>query len=129
MPKVAKLTNKQIEYVHEWMRTGNAAKAYRTVFNYSGNNLKHLVYKISHRPEVQNYVKQLQLEAKENFFFQLADAQQFWIEVMKNENEKMYNRLKASELFAKSVGGFTENNNMKIDVKQVIFQNEDDIDE
>ena len=57
MPKVAKLTNKQIEYVHEWMRTGNAAKAYRTVFNYSGNNLKHLVYKISHRPEVQNYVK------------------------------------------------------------------------
>lgn len=56
--------------------------------------------------ETLEYITQLQDAAKDKRIASIKDAKVFWSDIMNDPNEKMTNRLKASELLFKSAGAF-----------------------
>ena len=58
----------------------------------------------------------------------MCTVQKFWVETMMDENERIQNRLKASELLSKSLGGFEDKQLININ-GAVIFKGEDNIED
>ncbi len=56
--------------------------------------------------EVQNFVQQLQDQQHTAQIMTISEVRSFWSQIAQDENEKTANRLRASELLAKSYGLF-----------------------
>lgn len=126
---MGKITEKNKEFVQEYLLTGNATRSYMKI--YENQNAKYCREKSSvvlSKPEVKEYVRELQQQQRDAFIFEMCNIQKFWVETMMNENEKMPNRLRASELLTKSLGGFEDKQLVNIN-GTVIFTGEDDIDD
>ena len=126
---MGKITEKNKEFVQEYLLTGNATRSYMKI--YQNENEKYCREKSSvvlSKPEVKAYAKELQQEQREAFIFEIHNIQKFWVQTMMDPNEKMPNRLRASELLTKSLGGFEDKQSVNIN-GTVIFTGEDDIDD
>lgn len=126
---MGKITEKNKEFVQEYLLTGNATKSYMKI--YKNENEKYCREKSSvvlSKPEVKEYAKELQQQQREAFIFDMCTVQKFWVEVMLDENEKMPNRLRASEMLTKSLGGFEDKQLININ-GAVIFKGEDNIED
>ena len=120
-----KLTDKQRRWIDFYKQgksgteaaelAGYNAKSKRSFAQIGCENLKKLGEFIKDREEVLD---------KEN----IADMQkinEFWTQVMNDDDAKMQDRLKASELRAKAAGGFTDG--MKLENTVVILSGDDKI--
>jgi len=58
--------------------------------------------------EVQNLIQELQERAASERIADMETVKGFWSDVMRDEGEKTADRLKASELLAKSAGAFLD---------------------
>lgn len=76
---------------------------------YSKKYARGNAYKLVARDDVQKYIQYLR-DNKQNMrdIMELNDLQEFWSNVIKNENVKMRERLRASELLGKSLGAFSD---------------------
>lgn len=84
---------------------GNAEKSV-VAAGYSKKYARGNAYKIVARPEVQEYIKYLQSEPVTKEIYDLKQLQEWWTEVIKSGTFKTNDRLRASELLAKSLGAF-----------------------
>lgn len=76
------------------------------------------------KPELLDYIKQLQAEAEAARVADLVEVKQFWTATMRDEEQRVEFRLKASELLAKSSGEFVQ----RVDLTaQVEAQVEEDV--
>lgn len=76
------------------------------------------------KPELLDYIKQLQAEAEAARVADLVEVKRFWTETMRDEEQRVEFRLKASELLAKSSGEFIQ----RVDLTaQVEAQVEEDV--
>ena len=124
---MGKITEKNKEFVQEYLLTGNATRSYMKV--YDNQNYKYCKEKsclVLAKPEIKEYVRELQQQQRDAFIFDMCTVQKFWVEVMLDENEKMPNRLRASELLSKSLGGFENKQTINLN-GAVIFTGENDI--
>ena len=124
-----RITEKNKEFIREYFKTGNATRSYMKV--YENKNEKYCrgqAYVLLSFPEAKKYVKELQEQQREAFIFDMCNVQKFWVEVMLDEKEKMPNRLKASELLTKSLGGFEDKQTVNLN-GTVIFTGEDKIED
>ena len=124
---MGKITEKNKEFVQEYLLTGNATRSYMKIYN--NENAKYCREKsciVLSKAEVKEYMKELQQQQRDAFIFDMCTVQKFWVEVMLNENEKMPNRLRASELLTKSLGGFEDKQTVNLN-GAVIFTGESDI--
>lgn len=74
---------------------------------YSKSYARGNAHKLVARKDVQEYIKYL--NSKENHvrdIMELLDIQEFWTECIKNKNYRTSDRIRASELLAKSKGAF-----------------------
>ena len=55
---------------------------------------------------VQDYIRELSAKTESETVATIADIKAFWTQVMNDQNEMMKNRLKASELLARTGGMF-----------------------
>lgn len=112
-----KLTDKQRLWIDEYIKTNNYTTASRNA-GYKGtdNNLKHIGYENSKRFANILAVRRQELNQQitSNNIAELTDIQEFWTKVFNDDNEFMKNRLRASELLAKSKGGFIEKKEVKV---------------
>ena len=112
-----KLTDKQRLWIDEYIKTNNYTTASRNA-GYKGNdnNLKHIGYENSKRFANILAVRREELNQQitSNNIAELTDIQEFWTKVFNDDNEFMKNRLRASELLAKSKGGFIEKKEVKV---------------
>lgn len=65
-------------------------------------------YELMQMPKVQKAIKQRETKERRPHIADRKRRQEFWTQVMEDENEDMKNRLKASENLAKSEADFVE---------------------
>ena len=79
---------------------GNAEKA-AVIAGYSPKYARGNAYKIVAKRGVQDYIKWLNSGKLKEDIATIEEIQAFWTDVMRSGSEKMFDRLKASELLAK----------------------------
>ena len=73
------------------------------------------------------YMYYLESLHQEEFIMSLRQLQEQYADIIRDEKVSMKDRLKAMELYGKTIGAYTDNVNLDAKVEQVIFTNEDNI--
>lgn len=100
-----KLTDKQQRFVEAF--DGNATQA-AIVAGYSAKSAEKLGHDLLKIPKVAQAIKKREDRKVRPLIANREARQKFWTETMQNEEVKMPDRLKASELLGKSEGDFLE---------------------
>lgn len=112
-----KLTPKQERWIEEYLRCEDYTTASRNA-GYSGsdNSLRAIGYQnsLKFKEIITQRRAEISTEIKKDTIATLEEIQEFWTNVFKNEENKQQDRLKASELLAKSKGGFVEKREVKV---------------
>lgn len=110
-----KLTPKQEKWIEEYIKTNSLTEATVNA-GYKSKNPRAIGYQNSIRFKEVIDKRRLEIskEIKNNSIAELEDIFQFWTNVFQDENEYMKNRIKASELLAKSKGAFVERREIKL---------------
>lgn len=109
-----KLTDKQLLWIDEYIKSND----YTTATLKAGYNAKYpraIGYENSIRFKeiIEHRKKELNERITNETIASLEEIQMFWTETFKNSSIKDSDRLKASELLAKSKGGFIEKHEIK----------------
>lgn len=100
------MNEKQKRFAEAYATTGNAAEAARRA-GYSATNARRQGQRLlSTNVNVRNYIDELQDQAETERIASIAQVKSYWTDVMLDETEKTADRLRASELLAKSSGAF-----------------------
>ena len=60
------------------------------------------------KPYIQQYIEEKQKELESNRMADMTEVREFWTEAMRNPDNAMKDRLKASEMIARTSGAFLE---------------------
>ena len=123
------LTKKQGLYCEYRVQNYNKRKSYMMAFETDDPELANIeVWKMEKKvgTELNAYMYYLECLHQEEFILSLRQLQEMYADICRDENVSMKDRLKAMELYGKTIGAFTDN--VKVDTNQtVVFVNEDDI--
>ena len=111
------MNERQRRFAQHYAATGNATEA-AELAGYSPDTARAQGSRLLTNVNVKNYIAELQEEAEEGRVASLREVKTFWSCVMSDENEKTTDRLKASELLARSAGMFATK---KVDATQDAF--------
>lgn len=112
-----RLTPKQAKWIDEYIKCNDYTTASRNAgYTGSNNNLKAMGYQnsIKFKDILIARREELNKELKSNTIAELEDIYAFWTDTFRDEDNKMADRIKASELLAKSKGAFIEKQEVKI---------------
>lgn len=109
---MGKLTTKQQRFIQAY--TGNATEA-AVMAGYSEKTARSAGQRLLTNVDIQSAIRSREEERRAVLIADRESRQAFWSAIMRDENEPMAVRLKASELLAKSEGDFLE----KVAVAQV----------
>ncbi len=113
-----KLTVKQQKWIDEYIKCDNYTTASRNA-GYTGNDvtLKNIGYQnsIKFKEIIEARKREVSEKINNDGVAELEDIFEFWTTVFKDEENKMCDRIKASELLCKAKGGFIE----KVEVKPI----------
>lgn len=98
------MTEKQERFALEYQKDCNATKAAIRA-GYSEKTAYSIGQELLKKPEIQNALK----ERKSELVATSEQIKKFWTSIMNDETEDIKNRLRASELLAKTYGDFTVN--------------------
>lgn len=126
------LNKKQGDYVMYRMCNYNKRKAYSKAFgveNLDECNVQ--LWKMEKKigDKLNAYMKYLAEIKQDEFLMSLEQLREFWVSVATDDKVGMRERVRASELYGKSIGAFIEKVDVNAKVEQVVFTNEDDIKE
>ena len=124
------LTKKQGLYCEYRVQNYNKRKSYMMAFNVENEDLASTdVWKMEQKvgTELNAYMHYLESLHQEEFILSLRQLQEMYADICRDENVSMKDRLKAMELYGKTIGAFTDNVNLDAKVEQIVFEGEDDI--
>lgn len=112
-----KLTPKQQKWIDEYIKCDDYTTASRNAgYGGSNNSLRTMGYQNSIK--FKEILDARRLEISKNIdnknIAELEDIFEFWTTIFNDEDAKMYDRIKASELLAKAKGGFIEKREVKV---------------
>ena len=114
-----KLTPKQQAFADYYIQTGNATEA-AIKAGYSKKTAKETGYENLTKPHLQEYIEEKQKELESNRLADITEVREFWTEAMRNPDNSMKDRLKASEMIARTSGAFLDKVEMKTTAEQTI---------
>lgn len=114
-----KLTPKQQAFADYYIQTGNATEA-AIQAGYSEKTAKQTGYENLTKPYIQQYIEEKQKELESNRLADITEVREFWTEAMRNPDNSMKDRLKASEMIARTSGAFLDKVEMKTTGEQTI---------
>ena len=94
-------------FAEYYAQTANATEA-AVKAGFSARTAYSQGYRLLKNVEVQNLIQELQERAASERIADMETVKGFWSDVMRDEGEKTADRLKASELLAKSAGAFLD---------------------
>ncbi|WP_458398194.1 terminase small subunit [Anaerotignum sp.] len=101
------LNEKQRRFCEFYAETANAAEAARLA-GYSQKNARKIGQRLLTNVDILSYIRQLQDELATPRIAGLLEVKAYWSDTMRNEDLKQKDRLRASELLAKSAGAFLD---------------------
>ena len=125
-----KLTPKQQAFADYYIQTGNATEA-AIKAGYSEKTAKETGYENLTKPHIKQYIEEKQKELGSKRMADMAEVREFWTEAMRNSENSMKDRLKASEMIARTSGAFLDKVEMKTTGEQTItvtIMDDDDAD-
>lgn len=99
------MNDKQKKFAELFAANPNATEAAKEA-GYSERTARSQGQRLLTNVDIMQYIKALQEAAASERIASLTETKAFWSDVMHNPNEKTADRLKASELLAKSSGAF-----------------------
>lgn len=126
---MSKLTPKMLNFCIEYVKDGNATRAYKA--SYNTDNMKEATasnsaYKLLQKGEIRAKIDSLTKELEDDGIMSIKELQKFWSDVIKektpDEKIRLNDKLKASELLGKSKAAFTENNKTELTGSGPLFQ-------
>lgn len=99
------MTERQKRFAEFYAGSGNAAEAARLA-GYSEKTARSQGQRLLTDVDIMKYVRELQDKAAAGRIATMTQTKAFWSDIMHSTEEKTVNRLKASELLAKSAGAF-----------------------
>ena len=99
------MRNKYKVFAEHYAASGNATEAAKAA-GYSEKTAYSQGARLLKNVEVQDYLTELQDSATADRIASMSEVKAFWSEVMDDPAQKTADRLKASELLAKSAGAF-----------------------
>ena len=114
-----KLTPKQQAFADYYIQTGNATEA-AIKAGYSKKTAKETGYENLTKPHLQQYIAEKQKELESNRMADMTEVREFWTEAMRNAENTMKDRLKASEMIARTSGAFLDKVEMQTTGEQTI---------
>ena len=101
---MAGLTLKQKKFADEYIKCGNAEQAARLAgYSARGNTTK-----ILNNPAVKNYIKERSKQLEKSTIASMVEVKEFWTSILRDSEASKRDRLKASELIAKTNGAFLD---------------------
>lgn len=125
-----KLTPKQQAFADYYIQTGNATEA-AIKAGYSEKTARITGCENLTKPNIQQYIEEKQKELESNRMADMTEVREFWTEAMRNPDNAMKDRLKASEMIARTSGAFLDKVEMKTTGEQTItvtIMDDDDAD-
>ena len=110
-----KLNARQKAFCEYFVASGNATEsAVKAGYSekYAGQNSD----KLLKNTNIQIYIEELNKKVKDKRIADITEVKEFWTDVLRNNDAKMQDRLKASEYIAKTNGAFLE----KLEVKGMV---------
>lgn len=104
---VMKLTPKQQAFADYYIQTGNATEA-AIKAGYSKKTARMTGCENLTKPYIITYIEEKQKEIEDERTADMVEVRVFWTESMRNPENRLKDRLKASELIAKTSGAFLE---------------------
>ena len=101
----AGLTERQRRFCEHYATDPNATAAAKSA-GYSEKSAYSIGQENLKKPEICEYIRQLQKSAEAGRVASMRDVKEYWTGVMNNTEEKTSDRLRASELLAKAAGEF-----------------------
>lgn len=99
------MNDKQKKFAELYAANPNATEAAKGA-GYSKKTARSQGQRLLTNVDIKKYINELQEEAASERIMSLAEVKAFWSDTMNDTKEKMSNRLKASELLARSAGAF-----------------------
>lgn len=100
------MNSRQERFCLEYAASGNATKA-AIAAGYSPKTARVQGNRLLTKADIQRRLRELGTDIQTRKIAKIKDVQIFWSEVMQNPENKTADRLKASELIARSQGAFT----------------------
>lgn len=101
------MTPKQKSFCEHYAATGNGSESVRRA-GYAPDNADVEAARLLANPNIQEYLSTLTQAATDSRIADAIERQIFWSSVIRNADEKMEVRLKASEILGKVQGDFKE---------------------
>lgn len=111
-----KLNARQKAFCEFYVASGNATESARRA-GYSEKYTNKNVNKLRQNTAINKYIEELQKKAQSNRIMSMLEIKEFWSETIKNSDNKMTDRIKASELLAKTNGAFLEKVELSGEIK------------
>ena len=102
-----KLNARQKAFCEYYVASGNATESARKA-GYSEKTANRIASENLSKLDIKKYIEELNKKAKDSRIMSMLEIKEFWSEAIKNSDNKMADRLKASELLAKTNGAFLE---------------------
>lgn len=99
------MNDKQKRFAEFYAQTANATEAARAA-GYSEKTARSQGQRLLTNADISDYIHDLQEQAASGRIATMTQTKAFWSDVMNDSTERTADRLKASELLAKSAGAF-----------------------
>ena len=117
-----KLTPKQQAFADYYIQTGNATESYKRAYPSckKDDTARANASRLLTNANIVSYVAEKQKELESNRMANMEEVREFWTEAMRNTDNAMKDRLKASEMIARTSGAFLDKVEMKTTGEQTI---------
>lgn len=121
------LNARQKAFCEYYVASGNATESAKKA-GYSERTARSIGQRMLTNVDIQNYIKQLNIKLENNRIADMTEVKEFWTGILRDSEQRMQDRIKASEYIAKTNGAFLE----KLEVKgniPVVISGEDQLEE
>lgn len=117
------ITAKQRMFADEYIKTGNAKASYTKVYNSNAKVAEANSSRLLSNAKIQEYIKSMNKRIERSTIADMTEVKEFWTNMFRSKDVEPRDRLKASELIAKTNAAFIDkvisdntNTNMNIDI-------------
>lgn len=118
---MSQITAKQKMFVDEYIITGNASQSYAKYYKAKGNSAEVNACRTLKLKAVSDYLRLRNAKLDKTRVAGIEDVKAFWTEILNDKDAKTYDRIKVSELIAKTNGMFIDKieHSGKIEMPQI----------
>lgn len=118
------MNDRQRQFCQYYARSPNATEAALEA-GYSPRTARSIGQRLLTFVDIQEYLKELQAEAEGERIASMDEVKRFWTQTMRDDTEPVKNRLRASELLAKSAGEFLQKLSVSAEIEAELNEEQD----